>query len=83
MTLQEIFEKAEIETRSYSGRGMYGAQCLAVAVDDLGALFSAVVESIRSKGPEAHDVVSKAFQGMNTDQLGRGLIVYFPSIPWE
>lgn len=83
MTLQEIFEQAGLKTRSYSGRGMYGAHCLGVAVDDLGTFFSVIVESIRSNGPGTHDIVSKAFQGMKTDQLGLGLIVYFPSIPWE
>lgn len=83
MTLRDILEGAEFQPQSYSGRFMYGAHCLGVTVNDLGAFFSTVVESIRCSGPEVHDTVSKAFRGMKTDNLGRFTVVYFPDIPWE
>ena len=51
----------------YSGRGMFGKQCLGISCDD------------------AHDVISSykefGLPRPSVDNLGRGWIVYWPTIP--
>jgi len=85
--LQQLFDEAEIETRSYSGRSMYGKECLAVDLnkglgDFIADVLYAMQEPARRRG-EAHDEIAEAFRGMVTDSMGRGIIVYFPGVPFE
>jgi len=83
--LQQLFDEADIETRSYSGRSMYGKECLAVDLDKgLGDFIAKILYAMQSQlGGEAHDEIAEAFRGMTTDQMGRGVIVYFPGVPFE
>jgi len=83
--LQQLFDEAEIETRSYSGRSMYGKECLAVDLNKgLGDFIADVLYAMQSQlGGEAHDEIAEAFRGMATDSMGRGIIVYFPGVPFE
>ncbi len=84
--LQEMLEEFGIETRSYSGRGMYGKECLGVDIGrgGLGEFISNVIEATQSQvGAENIDDISEAFRGMSTDSMGLGMIVYFPSVPYE
>ena len=52
-----------LEPRDYSGRGMYGRECVAVSID---------CEPGDYEFP----------RGWSQDQLGRGIIVYWPSVLW-
>lgn len=64
-------------TSTYSGRGMYGAQCVGWDVQGadevlrLGAAITTVM------GDDAPDMIDSASQ----DSMGRGVIVYFPG--WQ
>ncbi len=79
--VQRILEDIGYETRSYSGRGMYGKQCLGIELDEgMGSLFADILESIE---PDDLFEMSKAFRQMQQDSLGMGKIIYFPSIPFE
>lgn len=78
--LQDVLESTIDGVRSYSGRGMYGRSCLGVETDDLGDLFAAVLEEL--EGEEDTQDVQPAFKSMRTDSMGRGTIVYFPSVPF-
>lgn len=80
--LQEILERNGVEgVQSYSGRGMYGKTCLGVSVDSLGAFFATVLKCVR--GEDDTQAIQKAFAGMATDSMGRGVVVYFPSVHFE
>ncbi len=86
MNLQETLETAGHDCRSYSGRGMLGKRCLAVTLNDtndLGSMFASVLELSQDGvlGDEAAvSLITKAFNGMQTDSMGQGIIVYFPSV---
>jgi hypothetical protein len=69
MTLRDRLEKAGIETRSYSGRGMYGKTCLGAVADSREAIYSVIRPAdIRSA---------------SVDSMGRGVLVYWPSVAWD
>jgi hypothetical protein len=86
--LQQLFDEAGYGTRSYSGRGMGGKECLGVVLNQgqsLGSLFGDVIETINTFYIEAGNDgdlsvsdVADAFDSMQTDSMGKGTIVYFP-----
>lgn len=89
--LQSILEEAGLKPRAYSGRGMYGKQCLGVVLDNAGDLFACVLEFMEPEIdglPTDRSVLigafrgTAAFRGMATDSMGRDLIFYFPDIPY-
>lgn len=79
--LQRILESdGEFETRSYSGRGMYGDTCLGVTIDGgIGRMLALIVESADEDNREA---LGETLRSMRTDSMGRGTIVYFPGTPY-
>jgi hypothetical protein len=84
--LQLLLKKHDIETRSYSGRNMYGKVCLGVDIGrgGLGDFIAKVIEGTQSQiGGENIEEIAQAFRGMATDSMGMGQIVYFPSVPYE
>lgn len=82
-TFQQILEAAGYVTRSYSGRGMDGKECLSVTLAGdgmMGRFFADVLEVIDA---EEMDPAAHAFRRMRTDSLGKGTVVYFPGVPFE
>lgn len=78
-SLQTMLEDVGADIRSYSGRGMYGKECLGVDIPrgGLGEFLASVIEGT----PEDHvSDIAQAFRGMQTDQMGLGTIVYFPDV---
>ncbi|KVR21679.1 hypothetical protein WK13_34645 [Burkholderia ubonensis] len=73
------------ETRSYSGRGMYGKSCLGVFLDDraghanLCQLGGMLVHA--ADASDQYEVMCD-LEGTKTDDLGLGTIVYWPSIEY-
>jgi len=57
----------------YSGRGMYGATCFGVSLDRSSDLLAFGVE-LACSNPE----LAKALGDMRTDDLGLGIIAYWP-----
>ncbi len=78
--LQELLEDA-FKVRSYSGRGMYGATCLAVTTDD--GLAEVVAHVVLNVDDENRHDVARALRRMKTDSMGLGMVVYFPGVPFE
>jgi hypothetical protein len=92
--LQTMFEDMSEEAgddalrvRSYSGRGMYGKQCLGVDTDmGIGALMAHLVRFVAGldqgtcQGEYDVECIAEALDGMQTDSMGRGTIVYFPNV---
>lgn len=56
-----------LEPFAYAGRGMYGAECVAVEVDSR---------------EDAGDLKAIVGVMPKTDSLGRNVVAYWPSLPW-
>lgn len=88
-TIQQILEAAGYETSAYSGRSMYGEECLSVTVERSPfKLFSDVLDVLSEENDvdvinEEIGAVSKAFKEAREDSLGRSTVVHFPRIAFE
>ncbi len=81
--LQQILEDAGFETRSYSGRAMYGKSCLGVEVargQSLGELFATIIENVEE---DDRYEVAQQVRRLCTDSMGLGTIVYFPNVEFD
>lgn len=69
--------------RSYSGRNMYGKSCLGVGWDGDLAIFIAdfmrAMKDSNLSNADKEDIIDE-FESMRTDSLGRGMIIYFPTV---
>jgi hypothetical protein len=82
--LQKLLNHIGYETRAYSGRGMYGEECLGVEPDDgMGHLMQYVLENIKEVPKKDRPRIAQAFGRMQTDSMGLGTIVYFPGVPYK
>jgi hypothetical protein len=82
LTVEQVYDilsAADLEdkafTNTYSGRGMYGEQCVGFDLDDhndIGMLSVSIVEVLGS------DEGRKMVENTRTDSMGLGIIVYFP-----
>lgn len=79
------------EARSnYSGRGMYGKECIGFVTDlnffEFGLKFAAELVTLNednSEFPEYQDFNIEDFYDSRTDSMGLSSIVYFPGITVE
>lgn len=87
--LQDLLEKMStrwaeqgmrMDVRSYSGRGMFGEECLAAVIDDLPRFMQDLVEMAMALDQKSKDSVVDALGKYRQDQMGHGLVVYFPGI---
>jgi hypothetical protein len=62
-----VLRGAGLEPRSYSGRGMFGRQCVGVS----GRTVASVLRDVPREFGEPH-----------TDNMGMGVIAYWPSVEW-
>lgn len=71
----------DLHVRSYSGRNMFGKQCVGFTTDN--EIYDCVqlALELRSGGVEPDDNL-KLFRGATIDSMGRSTIVYFPRIEW-
>lgn len=91
---QDLVESAGHETRSYSGRAMYGKSCLGVVIPNgsLGQFIADIFEQMQYN-LDAYDDdgvrercegAATAFRSMRTDDMGRDdMIVYFTDVAYE
>ncbi len=68
--IDELWE-AGYEARSYSGRGMFGKECVSIHAnqDDLWKVARSLSHDLNIPTP-------------NIDQLGLGIVIYWPSYEW-
>ena len=83
--LQECFEKEELNPFSYSGKSMYGKECLAVSVNNVGDVFATIFEHSIEYNPYSVSGIeieetSKGISNFRTDSLGLKTVVYFPGV---
>lgn len=76
--LQTLIEELHANTdqqdfcpQKYSGRGMYGRECLGVVVDNLLTGLQAIAHEAGKRGIEMPEDV-------HSDSMGRGAILYWP-----
>lgn len=79
----EACKELALTVRNYSGRGMYGKECLGFTVacplSEIAHL-SAVLARQESLLPYEH---YDLFEGVEQDSMGREYIVYFPKLKWS
>ena len=89
MSLQTLLEECGYEISNYSGRGMYGRQCLAIDVDNNNVMHVAVEafslflehgDTAEDDFQLSRDELCDAFRNSRWDQMGRGMVVYFPDV---
>ena len=78
ITLIRALESLDLSARSYSGRGMYGRNCVGVTLGRNSEYteFGLGVALALALGEEAADLQAR------TDSMGLGSIVYFPNVRW-
>ena len=79
--LKNAIENSDYEARSYSGRGMYGRNCLGITCENplsciLDILFNADSNTVE-------DVIELLRKDCRQDNMGLDMIVYFPNIKWD
>ena len=72
--LIRVLETNGFEVRSYSGRGMYGAKCVGCALDSVSDIFQL--------GIVAGDAGLDGLPSPQVDNLGLGVICYWPELAW-
>ena len=87
MTLQKLLEENDFISRSYSGRGMYGAECLAVSVQDRDTAYWDIAVLITTYN-NSEEVLEGFEDALNVkspswDSLGHNYILYWPDIVFE
>ncbi len=79
--LQQLAEDAELDVRSYSGRGMFGRECLGIEGDDVCDIFAALFQAAADTEPDLQEIAD-ALRNCSRDQMGLGAILYFPRVPF-
>ena len=76
--LVSILEDAGLAPRSYSGRAMYGQQCVGATFE--GSLLGTIADITEAcdDTAEASDLINSA----RTDNMGRGTIIYWHDVEW-
>lgn len=82
--LQTVLTDLGYETSAYSGRGMGGEECLAVDLPGPAAtLWASLYGRTASLSDGDDGIVAKAIRNSREDSMGRGIVVYFPGVPFE
>ena len=90
MTFQKLLEQNDYNTRSYSGRAMYGQECLAVTVDDIPSALWEISKLLAEHNAEAEenggtgifDYTIPEPKGMRTDNMGLQYVIYWTQVPY-
>lgn len=93
---KEILENGGREVYSYSGRGMYGRNCLGFYADgsiaqEMAQLSTDIVNYCYDilEGNDAEEMLDSIERFLDlmaeakTDNMGQGTVIYFPNIEWE
>lgn len=86
--LIEVIGWAEFKAQKYSGRGMYGSECVGfTAKSEIKAVAKIVLETVNIGGWSGEldeDIASicEALEDAQTDSMGLDTIIYFPRIQW-
>lgn len=74
----------DINIRSYSGRCMFGKECLGLVCDDIGEVLNVIFLMTQKASAQSKEFLLEDMETMiqNTcqDSMGRGIIVYWPDV---
>ena len=83
--LQILAQEIGYETRSYSGRGMFGDACLGIELNQetslskfYGELIYHIYNNSEDISPDDIREITSAIERAKTDSMGLGTILYFP-----
>ena len=79
--LIDALEEAGCEACAYSGRFMYGAECVAIRTDHLYRDIAAIAVTLSAREVDGNEIID-LFGGLRSDQLGLSTIAYFPHVAW-
>jgi len=81
--LEEVINdsQADVRVQTYSGRGMYGKECLGFTTNDPIGATAEIVGNIAEE--DLRDRVVVAFQNTRQDSMGHETIIYFPGVKPE
>jgi hypothetical protein len=83
---QKLVENSGYQSRSYQGRGM-NHPCLGIDLQrvTVGRFLYDVLEQIKHDDQMLDDLdaLQNAIENFQLDQLGKGIIIYFPSVEHE
>lgn len=79
--LQEVYDQGDIEfnVRSYSGRGMYGKECVAITTD---GHTSAWTIALALADLNAGNIDLYGLGEPREDSMGLGRVYYWPQMEW-
>lgn len=87
--LKEQAEEYGVTCSSYSGRGMFGSQCISISGDDCSDVIKGCIQRIvdlvgldEMKTSEAKSMVATLL-GHSQDSMGRGSVFYWPRVKLE
>ena len=82
--VQLLRETEGFRARRYSGRAMYGRECVGVDLNHAGDLFRVGVElgRLAYEQGRAEDDVLGDLRSPRTDSMGMGMIAYWPDVEW-
>lgn len=74
----------DYRVRRYSGRGMNGKQCVAIAVSRSGHEMHLAARMLNAEGVHVieRDELEEEFAGTRRDSMGLDSIVYWPKVQW-
>lgn len=90
--LIDLLTSLDVRIRSYSGRFMYGKQCLGIEFGGRGdkydteyELFGDLLEACLDATDDQDNLreLAEIVKGARSDSMGLGMVVYFPRVKWE
>jgi len=84
--LTEFCERWEVKlSKDYSGRGMMGKTCVGLIISQFVSPFMIGMKlgQFLALNPDPADDLLELIEGNSTDSLGKGTILYFPTLTWQ
>ena len=81
--LLDAIADAGYDTRSYGGRGMGNKRCASVTLDSEQEMRGFIAATMRYVPEEFYSEAIDFFASSLTDNMGRGLVLYFPDVEME
>lgn len=82
-SFQDILMDAGVDVRSYSGRGMYGRECLGVDIDRGSSFLDKLADVLESATEDEIQTIADGIRDSRQDTMGLGSIIYWPNVKWE
>ncbi len=93
MEYQELIDTIELvgfKPKVYSGRGMYGKECLSIISANTDNVILNIISEALGKvncgnSISVSDVqdLCEMLKGSKIDSMGKNKVIYWPNIPWE